>query len=226
MSIETKRMILRAAKTLLQSLFPLWIFLCSILLVLVSSPLWVPIEYRLPGFPPDSYGFTLEERETLSKVDLTYLLNDEDLSYFDAYTLADGSPMHNERELAHMDDVKNLIQLARSVWVGISVVVVMLGAYLWRQEGKDGLRESLRMGAKTTVFLIAVLIIGVAVSFRFIFVGFHRIFFEGDTWLFRYSDTFIRLYPERFWRDTFIYMGATALLLSGTSWLLGRRKRG
>jgi len=48
--------------------------------------------------------------------------------------------------------------------------------------------------------------IGVFFAFGVLFVGFHRIFFEGSTWIFPYSDTFIRLYPERFWRDTFVYV--------------------
>lgn len=225
MNVQCQQRGIRTLKVLLQSLFPLWIVLSSILLVLVSSPLWVPIEYRLPGFPPDPYGFTLEERERLSEVDLRYLLNDADLSYFEDYTLDDGSPMHNDRELAHMEDVKNLIHTARTVWFVSSAALLTAGLYLVRREGWEALRVSVSIGAKTTIILIVALIIGVAISFRFVFVGFHRIFFEGDTWLFRYSDTFIRLYPERFWRDTFIYMGASALLLSGGAWLWGRRER-
>jgi integral membrane protein (TIGR01906 family) len=56
------------------------------------------------------------------------------------------------------------------------------------------------------LLLMLVLTIGLAFSFRYVFVGFHRIFFEGDTWLFQYSDTLIRLFPERFWRDAFVFV--------------------
>ncbi len=33
---------------------------------------------------------------------------------------------------------------------------------------------------------------------------FHGLFFNGNTWLFAYSDTLIRLFPIRFWEDTFL----------------------
>jgi uncharacterized membrane protein len=60
-------------------------------------------------------------------------------------------------------------------------------------------------------------------------------FFEGDTWLFLYSDTLIRLFPERFWLTAFIGIGAGTLLLAGlllglSAWrlrrLAGRQIRG
>ncbi|MBN2555397.1 MAG: TIGR01906 family membrane protein [Anaerolineales bacterium] len=211
-----------ALKALFQAILPLWLLLSSILLVLVTSPIWVPVEYRLPGFPQDSYGFSQAERIEWSAVDLAYLLNDADISYFDGYRLEDGTPMHNARELQHMDDVKNLIILVRIVWAGATVLLVLAAAVVWKQAGSSPVLASLRFGARATVILIAAIIVGVLISFRFIFIGFHRIFFEGDTWLFKYSDTFIRLYPERFWRDTFFYMGAAALLLAGLTWLAGK----
>jgi len=43
------------------------------------------------------------------------------------------------------------------------------------------------------------------------FAWFHSLFFEGDTWLFEYSDTLIRLFPIRFWQDAVIMMAVIAL---------------
>jgi len=51
----------------------------------------------------------------------------------------------------------------------------------------------------------------VLVSFGVIFVAFHNVFFEPGTWTFFYSDTLIRLFPERFWRDVFLMVGALSL---------------
>jgi integral membrane protein (TIGR01906 family) len=62
------------------------------------------------------------------------------------------------------------------------------------------------------------------VSFSFVFVGFHLIFFEGDTWLFLYSDTLIRLFPTRFWRDVFIFVIALTLAVSGLTHLVSSRQ--
>ena len=57
-------------------------------------------------------------------------------------------------------------------------------------------------------------------AFRAFFTAFHRVFFEGDTWLFHYSDTLIRLFPERFWQDAFLWLGGLSLLAGGllTRW--------
>jgi integral membrane protein (TIGR01906 family) len=190
---------------------------------------WVQIEYRLPGFPADRYGFTLEDRLYWSAIDIEYLLNEDDLDYFDDFRLEDGSPMHNQRELRHMDDVKRLLHV---VWyvLGIGLILglileVSLGIYA---DSRVAL-ETLKKGARNTLILVGLIILGVIVGFGVLFVGFHRIFFEGNTWLFLFSDTFIRLYPERFWRDTFIFlalitavMGVLVYLLSN---LLLRRMR-
>ena len=48
-------------------------------------------------------------------------------------------------------------------------------------------------------------------SFDALFTEFHRIFFEGDTWLFLYSDSLIRLFPERFWQDVFLAIGGLCI---------------
>ena len=67
---------------------------------------------------------------------------------------------------------------------------------------------------RTSLWLMVVLVVGLVIGFGVLFVGFHRIFFEGDSWLFSYSDTFIRLYPERFWRDTFALVAIVTLSLA------------
>jgi integral membrane protein (TIGR01906 family) len=67
-------------------------------------------------------------------------------------------------------------------------------------------------------------IIFVIVGFGVLFVAFHNVFFEPGTWVFFYSDTLIRLFPERFWRDIFIYVGLISALLGLLVALLARKK--
>ena len=68
------------------------------------------------------------------------------------------------------------------------------------------------VGLAVIIGLIAV--VGIAVNpdifFRF-FAGFHSLFFEGDSWLFLFSDTLIRLFPIRFWQDAFLFAALIAL---------------
>ena len=38
-----------------------------------------------------------------------------------------------------------------------------------------------------------------------------NLFFTGNSWLFYYSDTLIRLFPIRFWQDAFLLAAVVAL---------------
>ncbi len=218
---------IKAAGIMVQVILPIVLILLSVWIILVSAKLWTPLEYRLPGFPEDRYGFTIEDRIYWSSVDIEYLLNDAGPAYFDDFTLDDGSPMHNARELKHMEDVKQLIQ---AVWgglgVGVGLILITL-VLLWRSGAKDVAVRATQRGAIWTVLLMVGIGLTIGLSFGVLFVAFHRLFFEGNTWIFPYSDTFIRLYPERFWRDAFIYIALVTLGETGLVFLLSRwmRKR-
>jgi integral membrane protein (TIGR01906 family) len=66
-------------------------------------------------------------------------------------------------------------------------------------------------------------------SFDWFFVLFHRVFFQGDSWLFAYSDTLIQLFPVQFWMDATAGMAvlavAASVLLGGVAYVLSRRVR-
>jgi integral membrane protein (TIGR01906 family) len=69
-------------------------------------------------------------------------------------------------------------------------------------------------GGWLTLGIIGAILIAIVVSFDWLFTAFHRIFFTGDTWLFLYSDSLIRLFPLRLWQDGFIAMGIVTALLA------------
>jgi integral membrane protein (TIGR01906 family) len=52
------------------------------------------------------------------------------------------------------------------------------------------------------------------INFDSLFTEFHRIFFEGDTWLFQTSDTLIRLFPLPLWQDAFIFIGVFSSIMA------------
>lgn len=195
-------------------LLPILLILSSVWIILQTANLWIPLEYRMPGFPDDSYGFTLEDRVYWSRVDVAYLQNEEGIEYFDAYRLDNGDPMHNARELRHMEDVKNLIRITWRV-LGLGwMILILIGAIAGSRVGWGQVVEMITASARGTIWLMILLALGLVIAFGVLFVGFHRLLFESDTWLFAYSDTFIRLYPERFWRDTFALVAIVTLLLS------------
>jgi integral membrane protein (TIGR01906 family) len=78
-------------------------------------------------------------------------------------------------------------------------------------------------GGWLTIGLILAVLAAVMISFDALFTAFHRLFFTGDTWLFYFSDTLIRLFPMRFWRDGFIMMGAFTISGALAAGYLGRQ---
>jgi len=178
---------------------------------LIMVPAFLNFEYNTPNFPPDRYGFSKEERLYWSKIALEYLLNPVDIAFLGDLHFADGTPVYNERELEHMVDVKNTVDSALIVWYVSLAGVLLLGLWAWRGGWWELFRRGLWRGGWLTVFLIAALILFVLLSFGVFFVAFHNVFFAPGTWVFNYSDTLIRLFPERFWRDIFIIVGAIAM---------------
>jgi hypothetical protein len=100
---------IRILRYSIQVTIPILLILGTVRLILVTANIWIPLEYRMPGFPDDPYGFSLEDRLKWSEIDVEYLLNDAGIEYFDSYRLETGDPMHNDRELRHMRDVKVLV---------------------------------------------------------------------------------------------------------------------
>lgn len=179
---------------------------------LLLTPVFPEIEYRMPGFPADPYGFTQQERLTWSKLSIEYLLNNQDVTFFDAYKLTDGSPVYNDRELSHMNDVKRLVVAGRATWMGLLSLFLALGLLHYTKDQLDAFKQGLRRGGYLTIGLIGLILLSTFLDFDQLFTQFHKIFFVGDTWLFYYSDTFIRLFPIRFWMDSFIYIGILSLV--------------
>ena len=106
---------------------------------------------------------------------------------------------------------RNIVQL---------IITINENIRIWKEYLK-----SISRGGWLTVGLIVAVLVYLALNFNSLFVNFHKVFFEGDTWLFLYSDSLIRLFPERFWRDAFIWIGTMALG-SGAAlgYFLGKKK--
>ncbi len=182
------------------------------------TPLFLNVEYSMPYFPPDDYGFTKQDRLKWAPYALDYLLNNQGISYLADLKFEDGKPLYNERELSHMNDVKRVTQGALRVWYGALALLLLLGVWAWFggwwRDYRLGLSHGgwLMVALAVTVGLIVV--VGIAINpdvFWNFFAGFHHLFFEGNSWQFLFSDTLIRLFPIRFWEDAFLWAAVIAL---------------
>lgn len=185
---------------------------------LLMMPAFLTFEYNTPNFPADPYGFTQADRLGWSNIALEYLLNDAGIEFLGDLRFDDGSPVYNERELGHMVDVKIALTTALQVWRLSLGALTLLAIWAWLGGWIDAYRRWLGRGGWLTAIAIAVIIFFVLLSFGVFFVAFHNVFFEAGTWMFEFSDTLIRLFPERFWRDIFIYVG---VLSGGVGLLIG-----
>ena len=206
-------------KSLIRILFSALIFLIPLIIIgsairVALTPLFISVEYRLPGFPPDEYGFSTEDRLTWANYSIEYLLGRVSHEELASTTLQDGSPLFNQRELAHMLDVRVLTHQVLNLWqvlVLVLIAFIILGIiFNLRHE----ILISLKRGALLTILLILSVLIYLAINFTQLFTQFHQLFFEGDSWLFLMSDHLIRLFPLRFWRDLFIFIGSLSAAIS------------
>src|SRR5690242_13934717 len=195
------------------------------------TPLFLQVEYNMPYFPPDDFGFTKADRLKWAPYALNYLTNRADISYLANLEFEDGKPLYNERELSHMKDVKRVTQGALKVWYMSLALLALLGIWAWFGGWWQAYRLGLMGGGWLMVILAIIVgliaVIGISIDpdlFFSFFTGFHHLFFTGDSWLFLFSDTLIRLFPIRFWQDAFLFAALIALG-GGVALALGLRTK-
>jgi integral membrane protein (TIGR01906 family) len=194
---------------------------------LVINPWYLVFEYHTPGFPADPYGFTLQDRLQYGRLAADYLINSAGISFLgdlrfppgqqtpppSCQYMVDCTHLYNDRELEHMLDVKNVVQRAMQVLEIGALLLLLLLLWAWRGKWLRDYMKGLQRGGVLTLGFIGLIILSVLLAFDYIFVIFHEIFFKAGTWTFLYSDTLIRLFPERFWQDTFLIVGGLSALL-------------
>jgi integral membrane protein (TIGR01906 family) len=130
-----------------------------------------------------------------------------------------GQEVLNARERGHMTDVRGVFVGLAVLAVG-SVLLLLVAHRLLR--GSSAFWRPVRAGA--AVLAVAILVAGVAgtVAFDLTFDVFHRLFFAGGSYNFDpRTDRLVQLFPEQFWFETSLVVGALILLLCLVAWRLG-----
>ncbi len=180
---------------------------------IVTTDLFLKIEYNRPGFPADRYGFSKDDRLHYAPYAVNYLLNDAGIDYLGDLTFENGLPLYNARELHHMEDVKTVMQAALKIYLAVGLALAGTVALLaWKRETRWALRSGLSAGGIFTIFLVVFLVVLIFANWNFFFDGFHEIFFKGNSWQFSTSDTLIRLFPQQFWFDAAMTIGFFTVL--------------
>ena len=216
------------AKWVIAILAPFTLIMLGVRMML--TPLYLRLEYELPGFPADEYGFTTAERLHWGAYGVNYLLNGAPPSFLGDLRLENGQPVFTEREVGHMRDVKIVVAGLFRAWYGVIAIQAILALWAWRSRWLMTYRAGWRLGAVVTLGLAGISAVlgtlgasGSGDLFWEFFSGFHHMFFSGDLWLFAFSDTLIRLYPMRFWQDSVVYIGMLSAI-GAVALLVGLRE--
>lgn len=227
------------SKALVTLLRWLIVLAMPIVIVLLSARImvnrWYPTyEYAKSDFPPDTYGFTQAERLDLALVNIDYL-NDPRPPDTAINTLMELRIPGTDRllftvyEIRHMLDVKRLMDtLWRVLWVVGGLMVVSLIVLLARRETRREGYAAIFGGGLLTSGLLIVIIAFVLLSWSSFFITFHDVFFPPGTWTFDWSDSLIRLFPDKFWFDAGVLLVGGALVaglvVTLVGYLFGRRR--
>ncbi len=219
--------IITALRLVLTAILPIVLVLTGVRLVMTER--FIRFEYQRPGFPADRYGFTLDDRLHYAPYTVRYLLQNKDIGYLADLTFDNGSPLFEESELRHMEDVQTVARAALRVHTILSLILVGIVVVLGRRRNtRPALRAGLFQGGLLTILLMITAGVVVLASWDMAFEDFHRIFFQGDSWLFSTSDSLIRLFPQQFWFDAALAigvftLGSSVVILLGT-WIWAQRQ--
>ncbi len=196
------------------------------LLFIVALPVAIiTTNIRMLANAPVVYDYAFdrydsEDASGLSRADLNstahalrqYFNNGETTFY---HTVTEGGlpgPVFNARETRHMEDVKQLF-----VWLNrvqeLSVVLVLayvVAFFVWARDGdvRQLAGQSL-IGLGLGVLAVGAVGVFAAFGFEAAFTRFHELFFSNNLWqLDPERDHLIQMFPENFWRDITIALGA------------------
>ncbi len=221
-------------------------FALSVLLTLVL-PIWLVtsnVRWAVNDLNLYSFGFekfNIEGRTGISNQELmnaarqirSYFNNKEENLNVVVEIAGVNRNIYNSKEIAHMRDVKDLIngvyrlQEITSLYI---VILIILGIITRRLTVWKSLVRACIYGGICTLALVILIGILSAVDFGRLFVAFHLVSFSNDLWLLDPSrDMLIRMFPEGFFMDaTMLIAFATiveAVVVSGIGYGLLRWSR-
>jgi integral membrane protein (TIGR01906 family) len=143
----------------------------------------------------------------------------------------DGKPfvLFNQREVAHLRDVKGLIRLDYLVLLGTLIYTMGYASFSLCRKNRRQLWWGMIWGNILTLVLMAALRLITLYNFDWFFRQFHLLSFTNELWqLDPARDYLIMLFPGGFWYDATqvcaLAAGTMAVVLSGVAWGLSRRK--
>jgi integral membrane protein (TIGR01906 family) len=142
--------------------------------------------------------------------------------------------LFNQREITHMADVKDVMNVMfNAVWVtgAMVVIVVAVGFYLLGRGFLPMLRSGIMWSTIAGLTVAALFGLATLIDFNTTFRLFHEVVFRNDFWKLSPSQSLLlRLFPQGFWfAATLILVVLTAVQLGvvyGAAWWASRARNG
>lgn len=202
-----------------------FVFVGNALLVL-AQPWMVDAQYALPGFPEPLIELSGDQRSDLAATGVRSISpwRGGGIDLLREARLPGGGPAFDEREVAHMSDVRGVVSGFMVAWLAGVAVLLAAGLTLRGRGSGTLMRRALGWGAVATLAGFAALGLYMLADFDGFFTAFHGVFFEGDSWRFASDDTLRSLYPDEFWGAA--AGGAAGLIVAQAGVVLWRSRRG
>ncbi len=205
--------------------------LVRFLLIAVLSLLPLLVSVYLNAFDREFYSSAFSTYEVYSAFPDADSFNSDVLDYLKENRASMPTSISlNERELAHMQDVREVFSVYFLIfWILIVLLLVLLGSlYVWhRAEMRRILLDSCFKAGLYSLCFYGILLLFFFFSFRSSFSFFHTLFFEEGTWVFNATDHLIQIYPSGLFFDLFVRVFIVAVLLSSillTAGYIGKRR--
>ena len=217
-----------------------WLFIiCLPVLLLTASVSWAVNSLWLYKYGFETYGVSQTTGLAQSELEkaatglIDYFNSDDETIGLTVMKDGESLTLFNEREAAHLRDVKGLFRLVYRVWLGTliyALVYVGLSIFLWQDRWR--LAWGLVGGGCLTLVLMLALGLGTLLNFDRLFLQFHLISFANELWMLDPSrDYLIMLFPGGFWYDASLFCALAAavgaVILGGVGgWYLVSRRKG
>jgi integral membrane protein (TIGR01906 family) len=136
------------------------------------------------------------------------------------------SPFFDEREVAHMEDVRRVFQALAGI-IGAGVVILLGSAVASRRRMALRIAWWRAIGRGATWLAGCMVVVGVLsiVAFDAAFEVFHELLFPAGSFTFDPArERLVQLFPDQFWSDTSLALGVVALVVSGIVVVVARRQ--
>ena len=226
-------------KTLIHYAAGIIFSLCLMVTLLITSV--EAVVYWTPGYFEKEYAkynvteavdMTMEDLLDVTDQMMAYLRGKRADLHVDTTMGGVSREFFNEREIAHMEDVRGLfldaLAIRRGCLLLMALCIIIL--LLLKADFKRVFPKSVCLGTGLFFGITAILAAIISTDFSKYFIMFHHIFFRNDLWILDpATDMLINIVPEGFFMDTAariaLLFGSLSLILFGVCLLLTIKNR-